>query len=306
MTYFVTTARRSTERMHYLTRKLTTARRVYAEEGVRGIATELMAKPPIVWTRSSYWIDWLKRQDTLLGRIVELTGDQVEVEGCRFSVKHPAIPTWRKSLFFFNRYEIEERRALVRVLDPELPVVELGGSIGVVACITNRRLRHPERHVIIEANPDLLPLLEENRQRNGAGFTVLHRAVAYGTSEVLFHLDDFLTGRVHGATDRLVRVPAVSLREIVDAFGFERCTLICDIEGEEIMLVRRERDVLRDRVATLILEAHPAFTGAEAAQEMLRALEELDFVAVFRDQDTWALQNTRFVPAASILSTALN
>lgn len=290
--------------MYSLTRKLRTARRIHAQEGLRGIATELMHKLP--WLRSSYWIEWLKRHDTLLGRVVELTGNQVRIEGCRFSVRHPAIPTWRKSLFLFDRYEIEERRALARVLDPELPVVEFGGSIGVVACITNRRLRHPGRHVVVEANRDLIPLLEQNRNRNGAGFTVLHRAVAYGTREVLFHQDEFLSGRVRGAGGRTVQVPAVSLREIVDGFGFERCTLICDIEGEEIELVRRERDVLRERVATLVIEAHPAVTGAEAAQEMLRQLEDLDFVPVFRERDTWALQNTRSLAPPSVPATAVD
>ncbi len=287
--------------MHSLTRKLRTARRIHAEEGLRGIAAELTNQLP--WIRWSYWIEWLKRQDTLLGRAVELTGNRVRIEGCRFSVKHPAIPTWRKSLFLFNRYEIEERRALARVLDPELPVVEFGGSIGVVACITNRRLRYPERHVVIEANPELIPLLEQNRQRNGARFTVLHRAVAYGTREVLFHQDEFLSGRVRSTGGPAVQVPAVSLREIVDGFGFERCTLICDIEGEEIELVEREEDVLHERVATLVIEAHPAVTGAQAAREMLRQLEDLGFVPVFRDQDTWALQNARSIATTSTQAT---
>lgn len=130
----------------------------------------------------------------------------------------------------------------------------------------------------------------------GARFTVLHRAVAYGGREIHFHLDDFLTGSVQGATGRAVRVPTVSLGEILDRFAFARCTLICDIEGEEIELVRREKEVLRERVATLILEAHPAVTGAQAAGEMLRALEEVGFAPVFREQETWALQNVCLAP----------
>lgn len=284
--------------MYSLTRKLKTARRIYTEEGLRGAAAVLVQK--LAWINFSDGLDWLKRQDALLGRVVELTGNRVRLEKCRFSVNHPAIPTWRKSLFLFNRYEIEERRAVARVLDPELPVVEFGGSIGVVACITNRRLRHPGQHVVVEANGDLIPLLEQNRRRNRARFTVLHKAVAYGTPDVLFHLDDFLSGRVQGAPGRAVRVPTVSLREIVDEFGFARCTLICDIEGEEIELVRREKDVLHDRVATLIIEMHPAVSGSEAVGEMLRELEALSFVAVFRDQDTWALQNTRLVAASAL------
>lgn len=286
--------------MHSLTRKVRTARRVYAEAGLRGAKAALLDKRPWLWLRRSYWTGWLDRNHVLLGRLIELTGNRVRVEGCHFDLEHPAIPTWRKSLFLFNRYEIEERRALAQVLDRDLPVVEFGGSIGVVACITNRRLRHPERHVVVEANSDLIPLLEKNRARNNARFTVLHRAVAYAAGEVPFQHCDFLSGRVQGSGGRAVRVPTVSLREIVDGFGFERCTLICDIEGEEIELVRHEQDVLRDRVATLVIEAHPGVTGAEAAGEMLRALEDLSFVPVFREQETWAFRNMRLASGTAM------
>ena len=42
---------------------------------------------------------------------------------------------------FTNKYEAAERQAVARYLRRDIPVVELGGSMGVVACVTNRLLK---------------------------------------------------------------------------------------------------------------------------------------------------------------------
>jgi 16S rRNA A1518/A1519 N6-dimethyltransferase RsmA/KsgA/DIM1 with predicted DNA glycosylase/AP lyase activity len=72
-------------------------------------------------------------------------------------------------------FEKHERETIKRCLDPNLPVVEVGGCIGVVACTTNRLLQEPSKHVVVEANPDLVPVLEANRQLNQCEFVVLQR-----------------------------------------------------------------------------------------------------------------------------------
>ena len=49
---------------------------------------------------------------------------------------------------------------IARSLRRDLPVVELGGSIGVVACVTNRLLKDRKAHLVVEANPLAIPHLE--------------------------------------------------------------------------------------------------------------------------------------------------
>ncbi len=69
-------------------------------------------------------------------------------------------------------------------------MIEFGGAMGVVACLTNKRLIHPEKHIVVEANPEILSLLKDNRDRNNCQFTILHGAIAYGTEEVTFNLNE--------------------------------------------------------------------------------------------------------------------
>src|ERR1700722_14889072 len=121
----------------------------------------------------------------LFTHMIALRGNIVEIEGCKFAVGSPAIS--RKNRFLFNHYETSERDAIRKYLNPKLPVIELGSAIGVISCLVNRRLVSPERHVAIEANPALIPVLQENRELNGCGFTVLHRAISYDGPEAAFY-----------------------------------------------------------------------------------------------------------------------
>ena len=42
----------------------------------------------------------------------------------------------------------------------DLNILEIGGCLGVVSVISNDVLKHKENHVVIEANPELIPILE--------------------------------------------------------------------------------------------------------------------------------------------------
>src|SRR5690606_10540813 len=274
-------------------RKLTTARAVYRAAGVPGIARELRGRAPLRWASRRYW---LEEDHWWLGRLVELAGDRVRIGGCTFRVDAPGTPTAMKSLFLFGRYGAAEREALRRVLDPDLPLVELGASIGVLACLGNAMLRDPTRHVVVEANPDLIPLLEANRRRNGARFRIRHAALAYGAPTATFHTDDFLSSSLAGGRGRAVAVPAVTLEAVLDEAGFATATLLCDVEGAEVALARHELDVLRRRIACLIVETHPARVGRPATRALERALGAAGFEAVFRRGDTTAWRRRAGAP----------
>src|SRR6185503_9081601 len=162
-----------------------------------------------------------------VGKLVEIRGNRVVVDGCEIGLDSPAILTSHKSRLYFDFvYEAPEREALERFLNPELPVVEFGASIGVIACLTNKKLNDPQRHVVVEANPDLLGLLKENRDRNGCGFLILHRAIAYGKDRITFHQNkDFLCSSVQLSSGKSVAVPTASFQEVVDTLDYGRCTL---------------------------------------------------------------------------------
>ena len=289
--------------MEMIRRKYRSARALVRSEGAAGLVNAITYQPGVRQLieaqrlfKPSFWRRW---DNPVLGRWVELRGNRARIDGCTFTLDSPAIQTGLKALFLFDRYERAERDALRRYLDPDVPVVELGGSLGVVACVTNRRLRDPSRHVVVEANAAMLEVLEANRARNGCRFVVLHRAVAYGAPTVAFHQDDsVLAGSVvdgraggHGEPRRVVHVPTVSLRDILDTHGFARCTLVCDIEGAEADLVAHELDVLRDRVGTIILETHPGAIGEAAVRTMLERLASAGFRRLAADAETVVLRH---------------
>ncbi len=46
----------------------------------------------------------------------------------------------------------------------------------------------------------------------------------------------------------------INLKEIVDKFDFDKFTLICDIEGAEVDMVKFDEEVLRDQVEIEFLD----------------------------------------------------
>lgn len=283
-----------------LQQKLATMRRVLRDGGTRGIllvlkrkAASFMQPVGLRNLRTAVQL-WCGQEHWWVGLLVAGTGNVVRVESCTFLVSHPAIPTSAKSLFLLGGYERAERAMIKAHLDRSGPVVELGGSVGVVACVTNRLLTDPRKHVVVEANPDLISVLTANRDRNGCGFTVLNRALAYVTGSTTFYVNDtdFLASSVQLKTAHGRQVPAVSLAGIIEEFGFDTCSLVCDIEGGEIEMVRHEAQVLQDHVAMIIVEVH-WWVGHEQCAEMIGTLERIGFRCLHEKDATYVFRNER-------------
>jgi FkbM family methyltransferase len=226
----------------------------------------------------------------LLGRIVELSGDTARIHGSIFDLNSSFIPTKLKSRFLISSYEFEARHLIKRFLPRHLPVVELGACIGVVSCMTNRLLDHPEAHEVVEPNRNLLQLLESNRANNACHFAVRNAAVAYGKTQTPFYPDErFNEGCVDRWSDDFMTVPTVTLRQILQERGFPTVSLICDIEGAEYELVRQEGGVLRDHVAWLFLELHRYMD--ESGVQLQSTLKALGFELVEQFRHNFAYRN---------------
>jgi FkbM family methyltransferase len=211
-------------------------------------------------------------------KLVAWQDNRVRLDGCTFSVDNPAVSAVAKATLWSGTYEASERKAL-DYIDPTLPVVELGGNIGVVACLADKRLRPGTLHVVVEPNAAILPTLFKNRGQNGCSFHVLPKAIGYGVKEVRFiQLPDSLGSRIGDWGDS-VAVPAVSLREILSDFGIEDFTLICDIEGAEESLLLNEADLIKRHARTIIMEVHPqeCFLGQKRADQLIASIHELGF-----------------------------
>jgi FkbM family methyltransferase len=166
----------------------------------------------------------------------------------------------------------------------------LGSAIGVISCLVNRRLVSPERHVAIEANPALIPVLQENRELNGCGFTVLHRAISYDGPEAAFYVsNNFTESSTHVTTAQAVSVVTTTLTTVANEYGFDRFTLLCDIESSEKDLIVNEAQILRERVETLFIEIHESL-GERVRNELVDDFLKLDFQQVFHVDDDYVFR----------------
>jgi len=273
-----------------LRRKIRTLEQTYRRGGIGGVlrhSASRVASPArkILESATRHFDRWYHGDNWWLGKIVELRGNLYSYNGITISLDNPRILTRLKSRFFRGDYERDERRMLPLYLRRELPTVEVGACIGVVSCIANRLLERPERHVVVEANPYLIPTLEANRDRNGCRFTVLNRALAYGSPSLAFAIHElFVGGSVQRNTSECVDVATTSLREILDTHGFDVVNLVFDAEGAEVDLLEHEAELLGKRVATLIIELHGRIVGESAIGRVVERLERMGFTLEERSE----------------------
>jgi FkbM family methyltransferase len=204
----------------------------------------------------------------------------VYFDGCRFELRN--LPNTPMKLKLLNgEYEERERNAARQFIQKDWPVIELGGCIGVVACVTNKLLQRAEAHVVLEANPLVIPHLQSNKDANHCSFKIVNRAIAYDTDNVRFSPSTDLWGSsvLHNRSRKQVSVPATQLRQILREEQFEKYALICDIEGQEYELVMHEPDAL-ERAELIIMEVHPHLVGEEKVKGLLSKLAVLGFKTV--------------------------
>ena len=265
-----------------LQRKLATAWSVLHAQGLEGAARVSLEKAGMWWRHGAPFE---------LGKLVGRPSSYARLDGCRFGLDSNVITPSLEYLLLTGKHEAPERTLIRRYLNRALPLVEFGGAIGVVSCVANALLDDRSRHVVVEANPALIPMLDANRRRNNGQFTIEHGAIGYGSPVLRFPVaQDILESSTFVATASTVDVPSTSLRAVLEAHRFERCNLVCDIEGAEVDLVREEALALRQHVDVLIMEVHERVVGQDVCDRMMRSLKGLGFEMLERVWDTVAMR----------------
>jgi FkbM family methyltransferase len=229
----------------------------------------------------------------LVGRVVaRVLHDRITTAGCDIDTSHAAISPAIKASLFWGLYESAEIRFVRRYLRPDLDVVELGSSLGVVSCHI-RRILAPERRLIcVEADSSLLPVLTSTLKRNAcdANLTIVTGAIDYaaaGDQNTLFLPGSTsIAGRLAHARDAgaRVRVRSLTLSGVLRRGGIDGpYALVCDIEGAEAGMVIHETAALA-RCRQLLIELHPA-TIDDAPVEPDDLLDRLVRLHGFRLRD---------------------
>jgi FkbM family methyltransferase len=205
-----------------------------------------------------------------------LYGDVIPFHGLPIDVRGTGIRVANKASLLWGMYESAEYRFVRLFLQTDLPVIELGSSIGAVSSAIARHLDPGQRLMCVEANPALIPALQRNLRRNASHLRVgvVHAAIAYDAETINFHVSaDTLVSRIGGGGhgDDPV-VPATTLTALYEGFGKMPYQLVADIEGSELDILSRDVGALRSCQA-MILELHESCRdGVTYTKDHLRQL----------------------------------
>ncbi len=186
--------------------------------------------------------------------------------------------------FVFNSYEEEEARYLSEYLKPEATVLELGSCLGYVSCLTNQLLKDATRHVVLEANPKLIPWIEKNKKENNCGFHVENVIISQNSKNDFYIHDLIVGGSSKRKTAEKISIEGIDFDYLARKYGFEFDTLVMDIEGGELALLRNFKEAI-SKFKQIFIELHPFanILTQEEAQECENILTSLGFKRVLRD-----------------------
>lgn len=160
-------------------------------------------------------------------------------------------------------YEDAERDLIGQYLQSDLPVIELGGCLGLVSRVISEKLELEVDHLIVEANPALLDYCRWNAEteRRRPKTSVVHKAIAYGDQVVRFHASaNAHNSRLseEGSKSGTIDVPAITLAGLVEMIGDPQAyTLVSDVEGAEFDIFEHDGEALKS-CALALVEVHPA------------------------------------------------
>ena len=207
--------------------------------------------------------NWIVRP--IEGLIFDLKGGRFQVDGCVLTVPRHLTTRAYRACFLRGDYEEEKRILIKQFVQAEDQVLEFGACLGIVSCVTNRLLRDQTRHVVVEANPRLIPSIYQNRALNKAGFLIEHCAVSNKPEETFYLHPVFIVGGTsQRKSEHAVRLPGRSWRELEARYG-PFTTLIMDIEGSELDVLEASRDLLA-RYRLVIVELHAWAIGEDGVQ----------------------------------------
>jgi FkbM family methyltransferase len=222
-----------------------------------------------------------------LGLYFDLCIRQYQTGGLVFHIPKHLTSRSLRGKFVVDTYELAERTLIARHLSPQSRVLELGGSLGIVSCVVNKKLVQPKFHVVLEPCADLVPWIARNREQNTCVFAIENKVVARGGKVFLDKSrgsdgGQIVAGGNHAGVEAIDTITWDALEK---KYGITFDTLVSDIEGAEYALMT---DFTSDihALKTVIIEMHPHFMGKEKYEQICQILNDGKFRRIDKLLDT--------------------
>lgn len=235
--------------------------------------------PPLSLAGRRIWRGARRWRDYRDGLLFDLLDREYRTGEFKFEIPrhHTRLPD--RARFRTDTHEQHERALVKQFLPADACVLDLGACIGVVSNVVNRQLVDGTRHVAVEPNPALIPVLTRNRDRNGAQFQI-EQGLVSRTSDGTFYVCDCPTmSSADKQVGSAVSVPVLTVEEIETRHGLEFDAIVLDIQGGEYGFLV-ENPALLDRCRCAVIEFHPHIIGAARCDAGRAAMREAGLAQV--------------------------
>lgn len=218
----------------------------------------------------------------VLPKIQEVTLDGLTLD---VSTLSPKI----RNRLLSGAYEEHEKKMCFDFLDANDSVLEIGGAIGFISLICQKKIGI-KNYACFEANPRTYELLKRNSELNGTQPRIWNMALANADGHVELEVgSDFWENSICydnrcGDGVKTVKVPAGTLRTLVELAGGNSNVLIIDVEGAEQFIDFQQ---VPSEIRKVIIELHPRVIGPEITYNIIASFIGLGFRVARQEQDTF-------------------
>lgn len=190
-------------------------------------------------------------------------------------------------------YEDDEWRVISDSLEPDVPTIELGGSLGIISAYIASRLSEGTPFVVVEANPEIFDICRTNATDSGKRGNVhlVNKVVAYDGKDVEFHISKNAHISGLASSEKLAnsRLPAITLRDLLSTHRIDgEYILVSDIEGGEWDLPWRDAEALaRCKVAVIELHPHIFANQNRSVNDFIERMADIGLQNVSSVNDTY-------------------
>ncbi|GAA4848511.1 FkbM family methyltransferase [Algivirga pacifica] len=218
-------------------------------------------------------LTYVKAKIEIAGWYFDQFTKEYKTENCTFHIPKELTTRTFRGNFPLGYYEKEERFYLKRYLPKDASVLELGGCIGVVSCTASKLLDDSRRHVVVEANPALIPWLKQNRDRNNLHFSIEHCLISESPLNDFYVNPSIVSSSNKKKVGEKIQVKGKTIQELEQHYQIQFDTLLMDIEGAEIHFLENNKSFL-EQINLIMFEIHN-FDGIMTDEEAKRCEELL-------------------------------